>query len=79
MRLRKWSCDFRIMDSLLVNPHIQDELEEFRCTVSAIPKQELFLIICSRAVQHAWEFKEIIYSTYCNTQYVILGQYNADC
>jgi len=38
-----------------------------------------FLIICSQAVQHAWELKYIIYSPYCNAQYVILGQYNADC
>jgi hypothetical protein len=69
------------MDSILVNPHIQDELKEFRCTMSAIPKQELqkqFLIMCSQAVQHAWELKEIMYSIYCNAQCVILGQYNAD-
>jgi hypothetical protein len=59
------------MDNLLVNPLIQDELNEFRCAVSAIHKQELqkqFLIICSQAVQHVWELKEIIYSIYCNTQ-----------
>jgi len=70
------------MDSLVVNLHIEDKLKEFRCTLSAISKQELqkqFLIICSQAVQHAWELKEINYSMYCTAQYVILGQYNADC
>ena len=49
---------------------VQYELKEFRRAVSAIPKQELqkwFLIICSQAVQHSWELKEFIYSTYCNT------------